>query len=208
MLCFPILLVCFNPYFWARACFQVLGSWHKRLLQWLSTTSPSTPVHGAATWRTVKSLALQHSTVRLKSKSHSLLRTCSPISNLGWIFIQNRGSRSEMNTRLSSVCHFAGEYDVLSVLREVPAGGFCFRLTAAFLVRRPDLCGITSPPILCINCVSIVTSYNFFTSRWVTDGNTWYVNRLCDTRRYWGAFSNIKSVSAYYTYSNVKMLTK
>lgn len=161
MLHIPIPLVCFNPYFWARACFQVLGSWRNWLLLWLSATYWSTPVHGVATWWTVKSLALQHSTVPSKSKLHSLHCTCSSISNLGWIFIQNRGSQSEMNTCLSSVCHFSGEYDVLSVLREVPAGGFCFRLAAAFLVRRPDLCGAMSPPILCINCVSIVTSYNF-----------------------------------------------
>jgi len=83
---FAILLVCFNPYFWAKACFQVLGSWHKWLLQWPSATHRSAPVHGAATWWTVKSLALQHSAARSKAESHSLLCTCSSISNLRWVY--------------------------------------------------------------------------------------------------------------------------
>lgn len=159
-------------------------------------------------WWTAQSLALQHSTGQLKPKLHSLLCTCSSISNLGWIFIQNWWSRSEMNIRLRLVCHFSGEYVVLSVRCESPAVGFCFRFTAAFLVRRPGLCGIRSPPILCINYVSIVTPYNLFISRCVTDGNTWYVSRLCDTRQYSGAVSNIKLVSMLYSYINVKIITK
>lgn len=76
-----------------------------------------------------------------------------------------------MKIRLRLVCHFAREYAVLSVLCESPAGGFCFRFSAALLVSRPDLSGITSPPILCSNWVSIVTSYNLFTSHCVEDGN-------------------------------------
>lgn len=72
---------------------------------------------------------------------------------------------------------------------------FLFQIYCSFSITRSDCCGLTSPPVLRINCVSIVTSCNLFTSLCVTDGNTRYASRLCDSWQYWKAIPNMKIIS-------------